>query len=138
MLLLLSVIRVIMQTVFLWWLCEAKAEAEARGQDLTLFERRDESQRSYENFRRQHIQEEPSLKQERALHYCPVSPWCGAPESSFPQKRGVTCDSGILLSGFSPAGSLQPRAQSLLRNQLGVWQVNTLFSLDFLRDFGEG
>lgn len=124
MLLLLSVLRVIMQIIFFWWLCESTAEAKAWGQDLTLFEGRDQSQ--YVNCRRQHIQEDPALKQERLLRYCAVSSWCRAPESSFP-RREVTCASGVVLGGFSPA-------KSLLRNHLGVWHINILFFFYFLHD----
>lgn len=124
-----------MQIIFFWWLCESNAEAKAWGQDLTLFEGRDQSQ--YVNFRRQHIQEEPALKQECLLRYCAVSSWCRAPESSFP-RREVTCGSGVVLGGFSPAGCLQSPAKSLLRNHVGVWHINTLFFFYFLHNLQEG
>lgn len=76
------------------------------------------------------------MPEEPALQSCPVSPWCGAPERSIP--RVVMCGSGVVLRGFSPAGSLQPCAESLLRNHLGIWQIKTLFSLHFLHDLEEG
>jgi len=52
-----------MQIIFFRWLCETNAEAKAWGQDLALFEGTDQSQYLYVNFRRQHIQDEPALKQ---------------------------------------------------------------------------
>lgn len=78
-----------MLIICLWWLCETvNTESKAWGQDLALFEGRDQSQHWYVNFRRQRIQEEPALEQECLLPYCPVSPWCRAPESGFPRREG--------------------------------------------------